>query len=121
MPANPTAEQIAEQIANGDPCMRRMKADDAKIYAIVDELDHEVDGVGGGDTVRFLQASVVAPLRGILTQTHSCGNCGNDRSSCKSLRDDLKEAEEGLLEFEKQIASDKKHVADPPSSVGAAP
>jgi hypothetical protein len=109
-PANPTAEQMADQIANGDPCMRRMKVDDTKIYAIVDELDHEVDGVGRGDTVRFLQAPVVAPLRGLLTQAHSCGDCGDSRSSCKSLRSDLKEAEDELLAFEKQIASDKKQV-----------
>jgi hypothetical protein len=103
-PPNPTAEQLAEQLANGDPCMQRMKADDAKIDPVEAELERE-------ETMTWLKALVFAPLRGLLGQAHSCGDCSDDRSACKSLRSDLKDAEKDLVEFEKRVAVDKKLIS----------
>jgi hypothetical protein len=101
---NATAEQLAAELVNGDPCMRRMKADDAKIDPIEKDLESE-------GTMILLKAPIFGPLEGLLNNAHACWNCSDDRWGCKDLKADLKTAETDLVTFEKQVAADKKQLA----------
>ncbi len=101
---NATAEQLAAELVNGDPCMRRMKADDAKIDPIEKDLESE-------DTMILLKAPVFGPLQGLLNNAHACWNCSDDRWGCKDLKADLKTAETDLVAFETRVAADKKQLA----------
>ena len=106
----------------GTPCSRRRPeldpnarqhandADDAKIYAVWSELDHD------DKTQRFLQAPVFVPLQEVLTHAQNCGNCGDTEADgdCKNLRSDLNRAEGELVEFEKHVAADRKLIAASP-------
>jgi hypothetical protein len=100
---NPGAslDEQAQEIAGGNPCLTRMRAD----FARIDSLDQEVEAQLSALPIGFVV------IRSTLSYAKFCVNCGSDRSSCKDMSDSIKDANEVIAEWKKLVASDRKALA----------
>jgi hypothetical protein len=96
-------EEMAEDLANGNPCLDRMRNDFARIDAANAAIGNDLSSLPFG----------LVGLRSELMLTKSCVDCSNDRSSCDELREPLKDATELLADYDKLIASDRAALASP--------
>jgi hypothetical protein len=109
---NATAEEMAEELAEGNPCLERMSTD----FARIDEVEADID-----QRLPRAPAGTLA-LKTVLAYVRSCVDCSDDRSSCGEIAEPLGDVRELMQSYDKLIASDRTGAkGDAPSTATSAP
>jgi hypothetical protein len=98
---NASSGVLTKELVAGNPCLNRVRKDTARIQALYGEVDSQLPGLPQG----------FVGLRAALIYARSCLDCGDDRSGCADMLDQINNVAAVLAEREKLIAADKKAFA----------
>ncbi len=110
-----TLDGRAQDLANENPCIVRLKRDFARVDVVSADLERALPTLPFGTML----------LRSVLISVKACLNCSDDdRYACKDAVESLKSADDALAEYEADVARDRKAVgalARPSPSLAAPP
>jgi hypothetical protein len=100
VPPGSSLDKIADGIANGNPCLTRMRADFDRIKVAMAELDAAASKATAG----------LIGLHMALAAAQSCVDCTDDRTTCDAMAEPVKNATDLVADIEKLMASDRAAV-----------
>lgn len=92
-----TLEDMSSDLANGNPCIDRLRRDFARIDAFASEVDTSITETARGSC---------EALKSLTGYAKGCVDCSDDRDDCESMKEDLKTVDENLREDELVLAKD---------------